>query len=112
MWWLKSTNHVKLIEECVMCTDKHVLAKKLFIKELNMNLPQESKVEKRVYGSGNTLSSKEKVPGSSVSKEGRADSLWEHKKIHYNRFTLKKKKKGANVNSASDCQLIEQNLPY
>ena len=27
-WWLRSTNHVKFTEECVMNTEKHVLVKR------------------------------------------------------------------------------------
>ena len=41
-WWLKSAKHVKFTEECVICTEKHVLVKeniykwvKLFKEGLN-----------------------------------------------------------------------------
>ena len=37
LWWLRSTNHVKFTEECVMCIEKkHVFIKKFFKKSLQM----------------------------------------------------------------------------
>ena len=36
--WLKSANHVKFIEECLMGVEKHVLVKKIFTDGLNMGL--------------------------------------------------------------------------
>ena len=36
-WWLRSANHLKFTEECVMCMEKHVFVKKIFTNELNMN---------------------------------------------------------------------------
>ena len=29
-WWLRSVNHVKFTEECILCIEKHVLIKKIF----------------------------------------------------------------------------------
>ena len=33
--WLRSANHVKFPEECLMCTEKHVLGEKMFTNRLN-----------------------------------------------------------------------------
>ena len=38
-WWLKSANHVKSTEDCVMSTEKPVLAKKMLTNKLNIFLP-------------------------------------------------------------------------
>ena len=29
-WWLKNSKYMKFTEDCVMCTEKHVLVKKMF----------------------------------------------------------------------------------
>ena len=52
-WWLTSANHANFIEECVMCTEKHVLVKIVFTNKLNMGLPSERK--KTSPDSENTL---------------------------------------------------------
>ena len=45
---------MKSIDECMMCTKKHVLAKRMFIKGLNMSLSLQAYVEKTVDGVENT----------------------------------------------------------
>ena len=37
-YWLRSVNHVKFTEECMICTEKHVLVKNIFTNEVNMSL--------------------------------------------------------------------------
>ena len=76
-WWLTSTNHVQLTEECMMCTEKHVLVKKIFTNELNIVLPLWAWVKKTVYGAEiHWLLRKGKVLGTLASKEGHADSFF------------------------------------
>ena len=48
-WWLRSANHVKFIEEFVMCIGKQVLVRKFFTKGLNVSLPLQIWVEKTVH---------------------------------------------------------------
>ena len=36
-WWMRSANHVKFTEECVMC--EAYFSKKMFIHGLNIGLP-------------------------------------------------------------------------
>ena len=38
-WWLRSANHVKFTEKCVMCIEKHNVVKKIFTNGISMNLP-------------------------------------------------------------------------
>ena len=38
-WWLRSANHVKFTEECMMFMEKYVLGTKMFTNGLNMGLP-------------------------------------------------------------------------
>ena len=49
LWWQKSTNYVKFPEECMMCTEKHILVKKIFTKELNMALLGQVQVKKTAH---------------------------------------------------------------
>ena len=66
---------VKYIEKCAMCTNKHVLVKKIFINSLN-GFAIMSLCQKIVHGvETNRLSGKEKVPSSVVSKESHTESL-------------------------------------
>ncbi len=37
-WWLRIANHMKFTEEWIICTEKHVLVKKIFTNEQNMSL--------------------------------------------------------------------------
>ena len=37
-WWLRRAKQVKLTEECVICTEKHVFSPKMFTNELNIGL--------------------------------------------------------------------------
>ena len=58
-----------------MCTEKHVLVKRIFTNRLNMCLLVRSRVGKIIHQVERCLhSGKEKVLGAMVSKEGRADS--------------------------------------
>ena len=91
--WLRSANHVKFTEECVICTEKHVLVKikKIFTNGLNKAL------FKRLSQKGwkyiveiHWLSSIEKVPGAVVSKEGHAGSLLGYDDTYHYWFPWKK----------------------
>ena len=89
--WLRSANHVKCTEECVMCTGKHVLVKKIFTNEQNMDLPLLLWVKKTVHVDEiHWLSGKEKVLGAVSNKEGDADSLLGHKWTHHYWFPWKR----------------------
>ena len=56
----------------------------MFTNKLNMGLPLWSWMEKTVHGvKKHWLSNKEKVLGATVSKEGHADSLLGHERIHH-----------------------------
>ena len=79
-WWLRSTNHVEITEQCVMCQKKHVLVKKIFINGLNIGSLQ--RVENKVHGVEIHRLSDKKVPNEAVSKEGHADNFLGHKKPH------------------------------
>ena len=58
-------------------------SQKIFTNELNMGLPLRINVKKIIKGVEiRWLSSKEKVPGAVVSKEGNTDSLLRHERIH------------------------------
>ena len=86
-----------------MCTERHILLKKIFPDELNMGLPLRACVEKKVYVvETHRLTSKKKVQSTVVSKEGHADSLLEHEKSNYYRFQV-------TINSH---QLLRQNSPH
>ena len=37
-WWLRTANHEKFTEECVVCMEKHVSEKVFITNELNMTL--------------------------------------------------------------------------
>ena len=90
-WWLKSENYVKSTEECVNCTKKHILVKKMFTKSLNTGLPWWAWVEKIVSGvETHWLSCKEKVLGTAVGKESHADSCLVYERMHQVGFTRKR----------------------
>ena len=87
---LKSANHMKFMQDYVMCTEKDILVKKLFINGLKMGLPRQACVKKTVHVVEiHWITSKEKVPGEAVSKEGHADCLLGYKRTHYNWFLWK-----------------------
>ena len=67
--------------------------------------------QKNNQQSESTLSNKEKVPGTTVSKEGHVDRLLRHERQYHCWFPWKKKK-GATVNRASNCQFVSQNSSY
>ena len=48
-WWLRSANHVKFTEGTVMCMEKRVLVKKLFVNELKMSVLPQTWIEKTVW---------------------------------------------------------------
>ena len=61
-----------------MSTEKHVLVQKIFTNGLNMCMPLW--IKDTVYEVGtHWLSSRKKVPGTAVSKEGHIDSVAERK---------------------------------
>ena len=63
--------------------EKHVLAKRMLTNGVKMGLPLQTWIEKTVYTvETHWLSSKEKVPGIAVHKEGHADSVLGHERIH------------------------------
>ena len=64
--------------------EKHVLAKKMFTNELNMGLPLWVLIVYRVETYW--LSSKDKVLGAVVSKEGQADSILGHEMSYHYQF--------------------------
>ena len=68
IWWLRSAYHVIFNEECVWCTEKHVLFKKSLQKGLTWVY---TSVEMTVNGVEILwLSCKEKVPSLVVCEEG------------------------------------------
>ena len=83
-WWLRSTNHMKFTDECMMCIEKHVLVKKMFTDEVNMSLLLWA------------------------CKEGHAENLLEYERIYHFDFL----EKGETVNSAPYCQLLGPYSPY
>ena len=67
---LRNSNNEKFTEECVICTEKHVLVKKNVYKWLNISLPLGALVKKTVYKIETYwLSSKEKILGIVVIKK-------------------------------------------
>ena len=63
----------------------------MFTNGQNMDLPPWAYVEKTVHGvKTHWHSSKEKVPGTVVSKEGHADSVLKHEMTHHYWFPWKK----------------------
>ena len=60
-------------------------SQKIFTNWQHMALSLWAWVQKTVCGV-ETLSGKEKISGAIVSKEGYADSLLEHERIHHNWF--------------------------
>ena len=69
--------------ECLICTKKHVLVKKIFTNRLNVCSPLHAWKERLVHGVEiQWLSGKEKVPGAAVRKEGHPDSNLGHKRNH------------------------------
>ena len=72
---------MKFTEEYVMCTEKHILVKKLFANKSKMGLQLEAWVKKKVHGvETHWLSGKEKVPATAVCKEGHVDSVLGHER--------------------------------
>ena len=71
-------------EECVMYEEKiYFYKKKLFPRELNIDLLLWALVEKTVHGiEVYRLSGKEKIQGAATSKKGHADSILGHKRIN------------------------------
>ena len=68
----------------VMCSENYASVKKMYRNGLNKDLLLRARVKKIIYGvETHRLSSKEKVPGAEVSKEGDADCLLEHKRNHH-----------------------------
>ena len=60
----------------------------MFTNGLNLSLPLRSWVEKTVNGvETHWLSCEEKVLGAAINKEGHADSVLGHEKIHHYWFT-------------------------
>ena len=102
-WWLRSESHVKFIETCVMCMEKHVLILKILYKQAEPGFAAMSLRWEDNLSRGKMLSCKEKVPGTPVSKEGHANSLLEHER------TLEK---GATVDHVYYCHFLWQNSPY
>ena len=72
LWWLRNTNHVRFIEECVMCMGKLIFVKKMFTNGLKTQQSIELK----------HVDDKEKVLDTAVSKEGHADILLGHNTIY------------------------------
>ena len=77
---------MKIFEECVMCTGKHVLMKKVYkwvkhrLSTMNLN-----KKEEAVYGVETyRLSGKENVLCQVVNKERDSDNLLEYERTNYN----------------------------
>ena len=106
-WWLRSANPVWFTKECVMCTEKHVLVKKILTNELNMGLPLQVWVKKIAHGVETYgISRKEKFQAlQSVKKVMLTSGAWKNPSLDF-------LEKGANVNSASYCHLLHQNSPY
>ena len=89
-WGIRCANHMKFIEKCVMCSEKHVLVKKMFTNKLNISLPLWAWVENSVFGvKTHLLSSKEKFLGAAVRKKGHFDSLIGHERNQHNWFPWK-----------------------
>ena len=81
----------------------------MFTNEPNIGLLPQIRVEKRVHRMEiHWLSSKEKVSGAVVSKEGNADNFLEYEKTH----TIEFHEKDATINNASYCELLWQNSPF
>ena len=76
---------MELTEECVMCTERNILGQTMCTNGLNMGLLLRFRREKTQW-----LSSKEKVPGAAVSKEGYVDNHLRLIMTHHNCFPLKK----------------------
>ena len=73
LWKLRSANHVKFTEKCMMCTEVHVLAKKMFTNGLNINFLRQD--EKTINGvETHWLTGEENFSGAMVSKS-QADSF-------------------------------------
>ena len=98
--WLRSANHMKFKEECVMCMKKHVSIKTLFTNELKIALQLVwAWTERQSIELKHWLSVKEKVLGTVI---------WDKKRSININFL----ENGVSVNSASCCQLFRQNSPY
>ena len=77
--------------------------KKKFTNEPNMSLPLQARVEETVHEiETNSLSGKEKVPGTAISKEHLIGSHLKYERDHHYQFL----EKGASVKSISYCQLL------
>ena len=70
-WWLRSANHVKFTENCVISTYMYVLVKKMFTNGLNIGLILWAFVKNTVHRvEAHWLFGKENILGATVSKEG------------------------------------------
>ena len=79
--WLRSAYYVKFTAENVMCSEKHVLVKKVY-KWAKYEFAAICLSQEKTMESKDRLLGKEKVPGAAVSKERNAKSLHGHKRIH------------------------------
>ena len=82
-WCLRSVNPVKFTEECVICTEKQVLVKKIVYKWAKHEFATTNPSWKESPWSRNTDSpvKKKKVQDAVVSKEDHAASLLEYKTL-------------------------------
>ena len=102
LWWLRSVNHVRFIEECVWRS--MFLAKKSVHKCDKHGLATTSLNQKDSLWNGNTLTLVKKVLSPAVSKEGNADSLLGYEWIYHYWFSWNVEI----VNSASYCWFLWQ----
>ena len=79
---LRSADHMKFTKEFVMGIEKHILVQKIFTNGLNLCLPLQAWVEKKInWAKRHWLSRRDKVPGAVISKEGLADCLLRHELV-------------------------------
>ena len=75
---VKKYKPCEIYKQCVMCKEKQVLVKTIFINGLKMGLPLWVNQKDNQWPS-----SKEKVMVAAISKEGHADSDLEYERAHH-----------------------------
>ena len=88
--WLRSANQVKFTEECMMCSQKHVLRKKCLQISSTWLGHYEPELKNQSIEWKHTDSDKENILVAVVSKDGQAGSLLRHERIHHYQFPCKR----------------------
>ena len=75
---------------CDVYNWEEYFSRKMFTNWLLIGWPQQTRVEKYMEGKHIESPVKKNVPGAAINKDGRDDSLLEHKRTHHYQFPYKR----------------------